>query len=131
MAPIVTVITLLIAMAADVVIFLWAYTVLPGREFKAPFSARLQGSIIAAVTFEILKYVLIVVVPGYASTSPTAAVFGPVIAVLFFLHLLSQMILFIAAWIATADLEPITTGLIVGDDEWHQDPRLRAPKDAS
>jgi membrane protein len=116
-------------MAADVVIFLWAYTVLPGMEFRAPLRARLHGSILAAVTFEILKYVLIVVVPGYASTSPAAAIFGPVIAVLFFLHLLSQMILFIAAWIATADAGHPSDGPIRNRDQGNSRPGV--PKEVS
>ena len=64
LAPVITVVTLLIAMAADVLIFMWVYTMLPGKELRSPFKARLRGSIIAAVGFEILKYALIVLLPG-------------------------------------------------------------------
>ena len=104
--PVLTVITLLIAMAADVLIFLWVYTVLPGKEIRAPFKARLRGSIIAAVGFEILKYALLVLLPGVATTSATAAIFGPVIALLFFFNLVAQLVLFVAAWIATSEGAP-------------------------
>src|SRR4029078_3552126 len=45
--PLVTIIPLLIAMAADVLIFLWVYTVLPGKELRSPMKARLRGSILA------------------------------------------------------------------------------------
>jgi len=106
LGPVITIITLLIAMAADVLIFLWVYTVLPGKELRSPFKARLRGSILAAIAFEILKYALIVLLPGVATTSKTAAVFGPVIALLFFFNLVAQLVLFIAAWIATADGGP-------------------------
>ncbi len=103
LGPIVTVITLLIAMAADVLIFMWVYTVLPGKQLRSPLKARLRGSILAAVGFEILKYALIVLLPGAATTSRTAAIFGPVIALLFFFNLVAQLVLFVAAWVATAN----------------------------
>ena len=106
LGPVVTVITLLIAMAADVLIFMWVYTMLPGKELRSPFKARLRGSILAAVGFEILKYALIVLLPGAGSTSKTAAIFGPVIGLLFFFNLVAQMVLFVAAWIATAEGGP-------------------------
>ncbi len=106
LGPVVTVITILIAMAADVLIFMWVYTVLPGKQLRSPLKARLRGSILAAVGFEILKYALIVLLPGVATTSRTAAIFGPVIALLFFFNLVAQLVLFVAAWIATADGGP-------------------------
>lgn len=108
LGPVLTVLTILIAMAADVLIFLWLYTMLPGKELRAPFKARLRGSILAAVAFEILKYALIVLLPGVATTSRTAAIFGPVIALLFFFNLVAQMVLFVAAWIATSEGGPET-----------------------
>lgn len=103
LGPVITAVTILIAMAADVLIFLWVYTVLPGKELRSPRKARLQGSVVAAVGFEVLKYVLIVLVPGLATASRTAAIFGPVIALLLFFYLLAQLVLFVAAWIATAE----------------------------
>jgi len=106
LGPVITIITLLIAMAADVLIFLWVYTVLPGKELRSPFKARLRGSILAAVAFEVLKYALIVLLPDAATGSKTAAVFGPVIGLLFFFNLVAQMVLFVAAWIATAEGGP-------------------------
>src|SRR6478672_52130 len=106
LGPVITIITLLIAMAADVLIFMWVYTMLPGKELRSPFKARLRGSILAAVGFEVLKYALIVLLPGAATPSRTAAIFGPVIALLFFFNLVAQLVLFVAAWIATADGGP-------------------------
>jgi membrane protein len=106
LAPVITIVTLLIAMAADVLIFMWVYTMLPGKELRSTFKARLRGSIIAAVGFEILKYALIVLLPNAGSTSKTAAIFGPVIGLLFFFNLVAQLVLFVAAWIATAEGGP-------------------------
>ncbi len=45
-------------------------------------------------------------VPGAATTSKTAAIFGPVIGLLFFFNLVAQLVLFVAAWIATAEGGP-------------------------
>ena len=106
LGPLVTVITLVIAMAADVLIFMWVYTVLPGKELRSPLKARLRGSILAAVAFEILKWALVALVPNAGSTSKTAVIFGPVIALLFFFNLVAQLVLFLAAWIATAEGGP-------------------------
>jgi len=106
LGPVVTVITLMIAMAAGVLIFLWVYTILPGKELRSPLKARLRGSVLAAVGFEILKYALIVLLPDAATASKTAAVFGPVIGLLFFFNLVAQLVLFVAAWIATAEGGP-------------------------
>ena len=49
LAPVITIVTLLIAMAADVLIFLWVYTILPGKQLRSPIKARLRGSILAAI----------------------------------------------------------------------------------
>ena len=106
LGPVLTVLTILIAMAADVLIFFWLYTMLPGKHLRAPVKARLRGSILAAVGFEVLKYALIVLLPGVATTSRTAAIFGPVIALLFFFNLVAQLVLFVAAWIATSEGGP-------------------------
>src|SRR6478672_4529097 len=106
LAPVITIVTLLIAMAADVLIFLWVYTILPGKELRSPIKARLRGSILAAIGFEILKFALITLLPDVSGGSKTAAIFGPVIGLLFFFNLVSQLVLFVAAWIATAEGGP-------------------------
>jgi membrane protein len=103
LVPIVTVLTILIAMAADVLIFMWVYTILPPKSQRSPLRARLRGSIIAAIGFEILKYALTTILPAFTSTSRTAVIFGPIIGLLFFFNLVAQLVLFVAAWVATAD----------------------------
>src|SRR6478736_10026536 len=94
LAPVITIVTLLIAMAADVLIFLWVYTILPGKRLRSPIKARVRGSILAAIGFEILKFALITLLPDVSGGSKTAAVFGPVIGLLFFFNLVSQLVLF-------------------------------------
>jgi membrane protein len=106
LVPVVTVTTILIAVAADVLIFMWVYTILPPENQRSPVKARLRGSIIAALGFEILKYALTTILPAFTSSSRTAAIFGPVIGLLFFFNLVAQLVLFVAAWVATADGAP-------------------------
>ena len=103
LVPVLTVLPILIAMAADVLIFLWVYTVLPPKSQRSSFKARLRGSVIAAVGFEILKYALTTILPAFTTTSRTAVIFGPIIGLLFFFNLVAQLVLFVAAWVATAD----------------------------
>ena len=101
--PVATVVPILIAMAADVLIFMWVYTILPPKAQRSPFKARLRGSIIAAVGFEILKFALTTILPAFTSSSKTAVIFGPIIGLLFFFNLVAQLVLFVAAWVATSD----------------------------
>jgi membrane protein len=103
LVPVLTVASILIAMAADVLIFMWVYTILPPKSQRSPFKARLRGSIMAAIGFEILKYALTTILPALTGSSKTAAIFGPVIGLLFFFNLVAQLVLFVAAWVATAN----------------------------
>lgn len=99
--PVVSVITILIAMAADVLIFLWVYKTLPGKKYQVTRKALVRGAIAAAVLFEILKAALTIFLPQITS-SASGAVFGPIIGLLFFFNLVARMVLMVGAWIATA-----------------------------
>jgi membrane protein len=103
--PVFTVVPILLAMAADVLIFMWVYTMLPPRNMRAPRKALIRGSVIAAVAFEILKFALTFVLPKLTK-SATAQVFGSIIGLLFFFNLAATLVLFVAAWISTADGGP-------------------------
>ena len=100
--PLVVVGTLLLAMAADVLIFLWVYSVLPPKGMKAPRRALVLGSIFAAVAFELLKFALTNLLPNALSGGATAKVFGPIIGLLAFFNLVATLVLRVASWIATA-----------------------------
>lgn len=103
--PVFTIVPILLAMAADVLIFMWVYTILPPRDMKGTRKALVRGSIIAAVAFEILKFALTFLLPKL-TTSATAQVFGSIIGLLLFFNLTATMVLFVAAWISTADGGP-------------------------
>lgn len=99
--PVLTVLPILLAMAADVLIFTWVFRMLAPSDQLAPRRALLRGAVIAAVSFEILKMALNIFMP-MMTKSPSAAIFGPVIGLLLFMNLTATMVLFVAAWIATA-----------------------------
>ncbi|GGM02456.1 inner membrane protein YhjD [Nakamurella endophytica] len=102
--PVLVIVPILLAMAADVLVFLWVYTALPPRHMRAPRKALIRGSIAAAVGFELLKQALALFPSLLTSTS--AKIFGPIIGLLFFFNLTAMLVLFVAAWIATAPGSP-------------------------
>ncbi|MFP1830276.1 inner membrane protein YhjD [Lonsdalea quercina] len=97
--PAMTLIALSISIFANYLLFLWILGVLPRR--KPNRKALLRGTLLAAVGFEILKFIMTVVLPKLAS-SPSGAAFGSVIGLMTFFYFFAQLTLFCAAWIATA-----------------------------
>lgn len=94
-----TVLTVLLSLAANWLVFLWVISRLP-REHVSMRSA-VKGALIAAIGFEILKAVATVFLVGVTS-SPTGALFGPIIGLLVFSNLVSRFLLFVTAWTATS-----------------------------
>ena len=99
--PVFTAVPILIAVAADVIIFAWIYTALPPSGERASRRALLRGALMAAVGFEALKFLLTFFLPK-VTTNATGAAFGPIIGLLFFFNLVATVVLFVAAWIATS-----------------------------
>lgn len=97
--PAMTLIAISISIFANYLLFLWILGVLPRR--KPNRKALLRGTLLAAVGFEILKFIMTVVLPKLAS-SPSGAAFGSVIGLMTFFYFFAQLTLFCAAWIATA-----------------------------
>lgn len=91
--------TLLLSIAANWLVFLWVLTRLP-RE-KVSVKSALRGALAAAIGFEILKQLGAFYLTTVTS-SPTGAVFGPVIGLLVFANLVARFLLLITAWTATA-----------------------------
>ncbi|MEV0678368.1 inner membrane protein YhjD [Actinosynnema sp. NPDC050436] len=91
--------TIVLALAANWLVFLWVLAKLPRKPVG--WTSAFKGAAAAAVGFEVLKQVGTI----YLSTvtaSPAGAAFGPVIGVLVFANLVAQFLLFITAWTATA-----------------------------
>jgi membrane protein len=87
-----------LAVAGDVVIFLWLLRVVP--SISHPLRRLLPGALFGAAGFEILK-----LIGGYylslISDSVTASAFGGAVGLLVWINLLARFCFFTAAWTAT------------------------------
>jgi membrane protein len=87
-----------LAMAVDVVIFLWLLRVVPSTSH--PLRLLLPGALFGAAGFEVLK-----VLGGYYLTlishSVTASAFGGAVGLLVWINLVARYAFFTAAWTAT------------------------------
>lgn len=97
--PVMTSITLVISVAANYLLFLWIFWMLP--RHKPRKKALLRGTLLAAIGFEVIKFVMTMTLPKLA-TSPSGAAFGSVIGLMAFFYFFARLTLFVAAWIATA-----------------------------
>lgn len=99
LSPLLAAITLVISIAANYLLFLWLFWILP--RHKPRRRALLRGSLLAAVGFEIIKFIMALTLPQLAR-SPSGAAFGSVLGLMAFFYFFARLILFCAAWIATA-----------------------------
>lgn len=107
--PVLALVPVIISIGAGWVLFMYLYLVLPERRF--PWRTVRRGALIGSVGLGVLQYLTSFLVGIFAGNA-AAAVFGPVIALMLFFNLFARLILFVAAWIATAhqpavpELEP-------------------------
>ena len=104
--PVLTIFALLLAIGADLLIFLWVYSVIPPKNMKVPRRALVRGAIFAAVGFELLKFALTNGLSSLVSGGSSGAVFGPIIGLLAFFNLVATLVLFVAAWTSTSEGGP-------------------------
>jgi membrane protein len=87
-----------LAMAADVVVFLWLLRVVP--SVSHPFRSLLPGALFGAAGLEVLK-----LIGGYylslISESVTASAFGGAVGLLVWINLVARFAFFTAAWTST------------------------------
>jgi membrane protein len=92
------VIGIALAVAGDVVIFLWLLRVVP--SISHPLRRLLPGALFGAAGFEVLK-----LIGGYylamISNSVTASAFGGAVGLLVWINLVARFAFFTAAWTAT------------------------------
>ncbi|MDU6077756.1 MAG: inner membrane protein YhjD [Pantoea sp.] len=97
--PAMTAIALTISIMANYLLFLWIFWILP--RHKPRKKALFRGTLLAAIGFEIIKFVMTLTLPKLAS-SPSGAAFGSVLGLMAFFYFFARLTLFCAAWIATA-----------------------------
>jgi membrane protein len=96
--PVLRFVPIVFSIAAGWLLFMYLYTVLPAH--RMPWWAVRRGALIGAVGLAVLQYLASFLIGTFAS-NPTAALFGPVITLMLFFNLFAQLILFVAAWIAS------------------------------
>jgi membrane protein len=84
-----------VAVAADVILFLWLLAWLPDREFPRRIAVR--AALLASIGFEVLKIVGTYTI-AHTANSPTAGPFAGLLAVLIWIQLVARWLLFCAAW---------------------------------
>jgi len=94
------IISLLVSWLVSWLLFTWMIARLP-RE-KVSLAASMRGGLMAAIGFEIFKQVGSVYLQAVLH-SPAGAVFGPVLGLMVFAYITGYLLLFSAAWAATAD----------------------------
>ena len=99
LSPLFRLLPVAFSIATGWLLFLYLYTVLP--ETREPWRIVRRGALIGAIGLAILQYLTSFLVARF-SNSPAALIFGPVIALMLFFNLFAQLILLVAAWIATA-----------------------------
>jgi membrane protein len=104
LSPLLRVVPIVFSIGAGWVLFMYLYTVLP--EDRAPGPVVRRGALMGAVGLAVLQYSTGLLF-GLFGQNRAAAIFGPVIALMLFFNLFAQLILFIAAWIATATQEAV------------------------
>jgi membrane protein len=104
--PLLRIVPIFFSIGAGWVLFMYLYTVLP--EERAPGSVVRRGALMGAVGLAVLQYSTGLLFSLFANNR-AAAIFGPVIVLMLFFNLFAQLILFVAAWIATATQEAVPT----------------------
>nr|WP_208406954.1 inner membrane protein YhjD [Amycolatopsis granulosa] len=98
--------TIVLALLANMLVFLWVLSRLP-RE-KVSVRSAIKGAAIASVGFEVLKQVGSIYLAS-VTKSPSGVLFGPIIGLLVFANLVSRFLLFVTAWTATAKENVVRT----------------------
>ena len=102
--PVLHFVPIIFSIGAGWLLFMYLYTVLP--EDREPWPIVRRGALIGAVGLGVLQYGTGLLFAAFQNNK-AAQLFGPVIVLMLFFNVFAQLILFIAAWIATARHEAI------------------------
>jgi membrane protein len=107
-APLLRVSSVAFSIGAGWLIFMYLYTVLP--ETREPWRVVRRGALLGSIALAALQYVASFLITAFQG-NPAAVIFGPVIVLMLFFNIFAQLILFIAAWIATAQHDAVPAPL--------------------
>jgi membrane protein len=90
---------LVVGLVSNWLVFLWVFARLP-RE-PVTWRSAIMAAIGAAIGLEVIKWVMVVYLAAVTQT-PAGLAFGPILGLLIFIFTVSQFLLFLTAWAATA-----------------------------
>jgi membrane protein len=102
--PVLRIVPVVFSIGAGWVLFMYLYTVLP--EARQPWPVVRRGALLGAIGLGVLQYSTGLLFSLFTNNR-AASIFGPVIVLMLFFNLFAQLILFVAAWIATATQEAV------------------------
>jgi membrane protein len=103
-APLLRVTSIVVSIGTGWLIFMYLYTLLP--ETREPWSVVRRGALLGSIALVVLQFIASYLISAFRG-NVAAVIFGPVIVVMLFFNVFAQLVLFIAAWIATADHEAV------------------------
>jgi membrane protein len=98
------IVPIIFSVGAGWMLFMYLFTVLP--EEREPWPVVRRGALIGAIGLGVLQYSTGLLFNLF-SNNRAASIFGPVIVLMLFFNIFAQLILFVAAWIATANQEAV------------------------
>ena len=104
LSPVLRIVPIIFSIGAGWLLFMYLFTVLP--EDRQPWPVVRRGALMGAIGLAVLQYSTGLLFSLFQQ-SRAASIFGPVIVLMLFFNLFAQLILFVAAWIATACQEAV------------------------
>lgn len=123
MDPVFQLVPLLVSVGTFWVLLFVVFTLLPSESIESRTKAK--GALIGAIALALIVRFATLLIDMF-SGSPTAALFGPVIAIMLSLNIVARIILMVAAWMGTADDHSMFQQVVTAADSG-ADPRLTAP----
>jgi membrane protein len=104
LAPLLRFSSVVVSIGAGWLIFMYLYTVLP--ETREPWSVVRRGALLGSIALVALQFAASYLISAFRGNA-AALIFGPVIVVMLFFNIFAQLVLIIAAWIATANHDAV------------------------
>ena len=115
-APLLRVTSIVFSIGTGWLIFMYLYTVLP--ETREPWSVVRRGALLGSIALVAVQFLASYLISAFRG-NPAAVIFGPVIVLMLFFNVFAQLVLFVAAWIATAKHEAVP---LAAEEEVTSDP---------
>ena len=104
LSPVLRIVPIIFSVGAGWLLFMYLFTVVP--EDREPWPVVRRGALIGAIGLGVLQYTTGLLFNLF-QYNRAASIFGPVIVLMLFFNIFAQLILFVAAWIATANQEAV------------------------